>query len=759
MSFPWNITNPGFNLEGLLTSTESSFVTNLVGLTPNNGDTFVFNSVTNLWETGPGGSSYSNIYLDNTTFTNQNGIIYKNTTPFIHDFNYGNNGTVTTIGNNTFIGINSGNLTMGSTALAVYQASYNTVIGKWTLNSNTTGYRNTAIGYNTLLSNTTGHNNTAHGVETLRYNTSGFANTAIGPNSLYLNTSGINNTAIGYQSLFSNSTGNDNTAIGYLAGGEINSATGTGANTIIGNSTGRGIVTGVNNTIIGANVTGLSAGLSNNIIIADGAGNRRINVGSTGNVGIGTTSPDTRLVVGLDTAGQSNYITIGKGWNTSSGLLWRRGGVIDTRIETNETEDLVFSINEQNLASTIDFIFKGNNTEILRISNTGNVGIGTTNPQTKLALASGSAISFETSAGVTDIAITHSADTLTFAGGTIVLGTATATGGLTGNVTGTASLATSLTGGSGGSIPYQSSAGVTAMLANGTAGQVLQSNGTTLAPSWVAAGAGDMVLASVQTVTGLKTFDTTKIAVKGSSTGSTAIASANTSATDYTLTLPAVTGTLVTGGGTASGTNTGDQTSIVGITGTKAQFNTAVTDGDIMYVGDAPTSHTHLLAVGATDVTASASEVNILDGATLTVTELNYVDGVTSAIQTQLDTKVSATSTNTLTNKRITPRTGTTTSSATPTINTDNVDFYSLTAQAVDITSMTTNLSGTPTEAQKLWIAITGTAARAITWGASFENGSVALPTTTVTTTRLDVGFIWNSVTSKWRCVASGSTA
>jgi len=35
-----------------------------------------------------------------------------------------------------------------------------------------------------------------------------------------------------------------------------------------------------------------------------------------------------------------------------------------------------------------------------------------------------------------------------------------------------------------------------------------------------------------------------------------------------------------------SGTNTGDQTSIVGITGTKAQFNTSVTNGDFLYVGD-----------------------------------------------------------------------------------------------------------------------------------------------------------------------------
>jgi hypothetical protein len=62
-----------------------------------------------------------------------------------------------------------------------------------------------------------------------------------------------------------------------------------------------------------------------------------------------------------------------------------------------------------------------------------------------------------------------------------------------------------------------------------------------------------------------------------------------------------------------TGTNSGDQTSIVGITGTKAQFDTAVTDGNFMYIGDAPTSHTHLLAAGATDVTMTASNLNTLD--------------------------------------------------------------------------------------------------------------------------------------------------
>jgi len=117
-------------------------------------------------------------------------------------------------------------------------------------------------------------------------------------------------------------------------------------------------------------------------------------------------------------------------------------------------------------------------------------------------------------------------------------------------------------------------------------------------------------------------------------------------------------------------------------------------------------------------------------------------------------TIVGTTDTQTLTNKRVTPRVSTTTSSATPTINTDNVDIYGLTAQTANITSFTTNLSGTPTDGQKLWIYIVGTAARTITWGAKFESSTVILPATTVTTNRLDVGFVWNAASSVWRCVA-----
>jgi len=116
---------------------------------------------------------------------------------------------------------------------------------------------------------------------------------------------------------------------------------------------------------------------------------------------------------------------------------------------------------------------------------------------------------------------------------------------------------------------------------------------------------------------------------------------------------------------------------------------------------------------------------------------------------------VTATSTNTLTNKRITKRDGNTTSSATPTINTDNVDLYRLTAQAVDITSFTTNLTGTPVVGDVLDIWVTGTAARAVTWGASFTTGPATLPTTTVTTKTLFTRFQYDG--SIWVCMATGS--
>lgn len=110
----------------------------------------------------------------------------------------------------------------------------------------------------------------------------------------------------------------------------------------------------------------------------------------------------------------------------------------------------------------------------------------------------------------------------------------------------------------------------------------------------------------------------------------------------------------------------------------------------------------------------------------------------------------------TINGTRINPRVlADTSNSATPTLNTDNYDMMVITGQTSNITSMTTNLTGTPVNGQKLWISFTASSGTpTITWGASFESSTITLPTG-MTTTRSDVGFVWNVATSKWRCVAT----
>src|SRR3989344_5562591 len=81
-----------------------------------------------------------NLDHDNTTNANQFGLVTKGGARFIHNFNYGNNGTVTTEGGNTIVGENAGNLTMGGTASQAYHSSHNTFMGTNAGYSNTTGY-------------------------------------------------------------------------------------------------------------------------------------------------------------------------------------------------------------------------------------------------------------------------------------------------------------------------------------------------------------------------------------------------------------------------------------------------------------------------------------------------------------------------------------------------------------------------------------------------------------------------------------------
>ena len=160
--------------------------------------------------------------------------------------------------------LNAANLT-GTLASAVTSSSL-TAVG-----TITTGTWCGKIGLNTYCS---------IGINGLNSSSTGTNNITIGYCSLIANTTGINNTGIGGYSLCSNTTGSNNTAIGTSAGSAI--------------------TTGANNVIIGA-YTGASAPISatgsNYIVLSDGAGNVRQVIDSSGNVGIGTSSPTQKLTI------------------------------------------------------------------------------------------------------------------------------------------------------------------------------------------------------------------------------------------------------------------------------------------------------------------------------------------------------------------------------------------------------------------------------------------------------------------------------
>jgi hypothetical protein len=88
---------------------------------------------------------------------------------------------------------------------------------------------------------------------------------------------------------------------------------------------------------------------------------------------------------------------------------------------------------------------------------------------------------------------------------------------ITAGLSGTATSATNIVGGSAGSVPYQTGTSATGMLANGSAGEVLTSNGTTLAPSWEVASIGEANIAT-GAVTSAKIADGTIVAGDISST-------------------------------------------------------------------------------------------------------------------------------------------------------------------------------------------------------------------------------------------------
>ena len=300
------------------------------------------------------------------------------------------------------------NTAIGRDNLKSTTSSYNTAIGGSSLRANTTGLGNSGVGGGSLLSNISGNNNSALGINAMRLNTTGYSNTSVGVSVLYNNTTGTNNIAIGDSAGYAYTTLSNRMYLGardstdgiYMDntnGSErirLNGITNIETVPTLLTTPTYALVPAGNNDVYkfawptGTNYWTEQSGSTDNAYF-----------NKSGNVGIGTTSPATKLDVnGVITAPGGNSTD----WNAAYSKLnqfTKKGDIIVGKGSgTSDIERL--SITKQrylyaNVDSTLSWEtvtssqWSTNGTSIYY--NGGNVGIGTSAPTSVLQVASTSA--------------------------------------------------------------------------------------------------------------------------------------------------------------------------------------------------------------------------------------------------------------------------------------------------------------------------------------------------------------------------------
>jgi hypothetical protein len=204
--------------------------------------------------------------------------------------------------------------------------------------------------------------------------TTGSNNIAIGSSALSSITTSNANIGIGNSALASVVNGAFNIALGFGVGASITSGSN---NTLFGYGAGQSITTGNYNTILGAYAG--TAGMSSNIVLADGQGNIRYQWNGTNNV-FGNPISGTSATFRTD---QNAYTwsRIENQANNASAYAGLQLGAF------GNTWGIAIGSSSAN-SNSLNFVIDagGGNTPRMTLTSGGNVGIGTSNPSAPLQI-------------------------------------------------------------------------------------------------------------------------------------------------------------------------------------------------------------------------------------------------------------------------------------------------------------------------------------------------------------------------------------